>query len=68
MYIGCGYYDLATPLLNTERTVNHMLLDPSLSSHVTLGYYEGGHMMYTQLKSLEKIKQDMTKFYTAAGS
>src|SRR5690348_16566063 len=65
VFVANGYYDLATPFLATEYTVNHMLLDPKLRDHVTLSYYEAGHMMYTQLKSLEKLKQDISKFMTA---
>jgi carboxypeptidase C (cathepsin A) len=62
VFVANGYYDLATPFMATEFTVNHMLLDPKLRDHVSLGYYEAGHMMYTQLKSLEKLKQDITRF------
>jgi carboxypeptidase C (cathepsin A) len=68
VYVACGYYDLATPFFTAEYTVNHMLLDPSLRSHITLSYYEAGHMLYTQLKSLQKAKQDLTRFYTSATS
>lgn len=66
VFVANGYYDLATPFLATEYTVNHMLLDPKLRDHVTLGYYEAGHMMYTQLKSLEKLKQDISRFMTSS--
>ena len=65
VFVANGYYDLATPFLATEYTINHMLLDPKLRDHVTLSYYEAGHMMYTQLKSLEKLKQDISKFMAA---
>src|SRR5690348_7604429 len=67
VFVANGYYDLATPFTATEYTVNHMLLDPKLRDHIALGYYEAGHMMYTQLKSLEKLKQDISRFM-AAGS
>ena len=62
VFVANGYYDLATPFLATEYTVNHMLLDPKLRDHITLSYYEAGHMMYTQLKSLEKLRQDIGRF------
>jgi carboxypeptidase C (cathepsin A) len=68
VFVANGYYDLATPFLATEYTINHMLLDPKLRDHVSLGYYEAGHMMYTQLKSLEKLKQDISKFMTAGAT
>lgn len=62
VFVANGYYDLATPFLGTEYTFNHMELDPKLRDHISMGYYEAGHMMYTQLKSLEKVKQDISKF------
>lgn len=57
-----GFYDLATPYLATEFTVNHLGLDPSLQKNVSLGFYEGGHMMYTHKPSLIKLKKDLDKF------
>jgi carboxypeptidase C (cathepsin A) len=66
LFVACGYYDLATPFFAAEYTVDHMLLAPELRPHVTLAYYEAGHMLYTHLKSLEKSKQDLAKFYSVA--
>lgn len=66
VYVANGYFDFATPFLATEYTVNHMLLDPKLRDHISLGYYEAGHMMYTQLKSLEKLKQDISRFMASS--
>ena len=40
--IANGYYDLATPFFATEYTVNHLGLEPALSSHVGLTYCEAG--------------------------
>ncbi len=62
VFIGAGYYDLATPFFSAEYTVDHMQFDAKLRDHITLAYYEAGHMMYTQLKSLQKAKQDISKF------
>jgi carboxypeptidase C (cathepsin A) len=62
VFVGAGYYDLATPFFTAEYTLAHMGLDPKLRDHVSMGYYEAGHMMYTQLKSLQKVRQDLTKF------
>jgi carboxypeptidase C (cathepsin A) len=66
VFVACGYFDLATPLYGAEYAVDHMLLDRSLRGHVTFGYYEGGHMLYTNLQSLAKAKQDLAKFYAGA--
>ena len=62
VFVGAGYYDLATPFFSAEYTLSHMGLDAKLRDHVSLGYYEAGHMMYTQLKSLQKARQDLSRF------
>jgi carboxypeptidase C (cathepsin A) len=62
VFVANGYYDLATPFFATDYTFNHMGLDPKLRDHVSMGFYEAGHMMYTHRKSLEKVKQDLSKF------
>lgn len=63
VFVGSGYYDLAIPFYSTEYTFNHLGLDDSLMGHVTMKYYEGGHMMYTQLPVLKKMKGDLSDFY-----
>jgi carboxypeptidase C (cathepsin A) len=66
VFVACGYYDMATPFFAAEYTLDHMLLDPTLRSHLSFGYYEAGHMIYTHLQSLEKAKQDISKFMTSS--
>jgi carboxypeptidase C (cathepsin A) len=63
VFVGNGYYDLATPYFATEYTFDHLNLSPGLQKHVTMGYYEAGHMMYVHKASHERLKQDLTKFY-----
>lgn len=63
VFVGNGYYDLATPFFATEYTFNHLGLDASLMNHVTMKYYEAGHMMYIYRPSLIKLKQDLAGFY-----
>lgn len=63
VFVANGYYDLATPFFATEYTFNHLGLDPSLLDHVTMKYYQAGHMMYTDLDSLKKLKQDLTQYF-----
>jgi carboxypeptidase C (cathepsin A) len=62
VFVGMGYYDLATPFFSQEYTLDHMGLDPKLRDHISISYYQAGHMMYTHLKSLEKARQDLGKF------
>jgi carboxypeptidase C (cathepsin A) len=65
VFVANGYYDLATPYFATEYTFNHLNLAPALQKHITMGYYEAGHMMYVHKASHEQLKRDLTKFYQA---
>ncbi len=62
LFIGSGYFDLATPYFATQYTLNHMSLDTTQHSRVTLGYYGAGHMMYIQDSSLAELKKDVGTF------
>jgi carboxypeptidase C (cathepsin A) len=66
VYVGSGYFDLATPYFATEYTFNHLNLDPSLQANLTLAYYDAGHMMYVHLPSLAKLKADLGAFIAGA--
>jgi carboxypeptidase C (cathepsin A) len=62
VFVGKGYYDLATPFFAAEYTFNHLGLEPTLRSHISTGYYEAGHMMYIHPPSFAKLKQDIAQF------
>lgn len=62
VYVASGYYDLATPYFATEYTFAHLGLDPSLRQNISFGYYEAGHMMYIQLSSLARLRDDLVAF------
>lgn len=66
VFVAKGYYDLATPFFAAEYTFNHLGLDPSLRSHLSGAYYESGHMVYVNLASLAKLKQDVSQFIRAS--
>ena len=66
LFIGSGYFDLATPYFATQYTLNHMGLDQGQHGRVTLGYYGAGHMMYIQDQSLAELKKDVTAFMANA--
>ena len=53
---------MATPYFAAEYTIAHMNLDPSLKPNINTAYYEAGHMMYIDVKSLAKLKQDVAAF------
>jgi carboxypeptidase C (cathepsin A) len=63
VYVGSGYYDLATPYFATKYTFDHLGLDPSMRNSVTYGYFDAGHMMYIHKPDLEKLKSELTTFY-----
>ena len=62
VYVGKGYYDLATPFFAAEYTFDHLSLDDSLRGHLSGGYFAAGHMMYVHQPSLAKLKQDLAQF------
>jgi len=66
VFVGKGYYDLATPFFAADYTVDHLGLDPTLRPHISGGYYEAGHMMYVHHDSLAKLKQDLAQFIQAS--
>jgi len=66
LFIAYGYYDMATPYFAAEYTIDHMNLDPALKANIKTAYYEAGHMMYIDVKSLTKLKHDVAAFIQSA--
>ncbi|HKE58645.1 MAG TPA: hypothetical protein VKB46_18160 [Pyrinomonadaceae bacterium] len=62
VFVAMGYYDMATPYYAVEYTLHHISIDPTLLKNVDTGYYEAGHMMYIDEKSLGKLRSDVEKF------
>ena len=62
VFVASGYYDMATPYFATDYTLSNMNLEPELRKNVSVKYYEGGHMMYIEVNSLRKLKQDAAAF------
>ncbi|MBP7950917.1 MAG: peptidase S10 [Verrucomicrobiales bacterium] len=66
IYIACGWYDMATPFCGIRHSVRHMNLDEKQRTAIQFGFYEGGHMMYTNLPELRKLSGDLRQFLQAA--
>ena len=66
VFVGQGYYDLATPHFATEYMITHMNVDPELRKNVNTVYYEAGHMFYLDIHSLARLKEDIAGFIKAA--
>jgi carboxypeptidase C (cathepsin A) len=62
VFVGCGYYDMATPYFAAEYTFSHMGLHPSVRKNVVFQYYTAGHMFYIDVPSHKKLKGDITQF------
>jgi carboxypeptidase C (cathepsin A) len=60
-----GYYDLATPFLAADYTMNHMDLTPNLRKNISYATYLSGHMVYLDSKSHAKMKRDYDSFVEA---
>lgn len=66
VFVGNGFYDLATPYFATRYTFDHLELDERLRANITMAYYEAGHMMYIHLPSLVQLKSDLAGFIAGA--
>ena len=62
VFVGQGYYDLATPHFSTEYMVSHMNVDPEHRGNVEMVNYEAGHMFYLDIDSLSAFKKDIDRF------
>jgi carboxypeptidase C (cathepsin A) len=60
-----GYYDLATPFSATEYMIDHLGLPPGYREHLTMKYYDAGHMMYVNPTALAQLKRDLDAFFEA---
>ena len=67
VFVGNGYYDLATPFFATQYTFDHLGFEPGYKQRVTMKYYEAGHMMYVRRVDREQLKKDVAAFIAAAG-
>jgi len=62
VFVACGYFDMATPIGGIEFNVSHLAYDASVTSRVSFGYYEAGHMIYIRPSAHAALKADIAKF------
>jgi carboxypeptidase C (cathepsin A) len=63
VYVGCGFYDFATPYFTAQYDIEHMFLRPEQRKNVQVHTYEAGHMYYINKPSLVQFKKDVDAFY-----
>jgi carboxypeptidase C (cathepsin A) len=63
VYVGCGFYDFATPYFTAQYDIEHMFLRPEQRKNVQVHTYEAGHMYYINKPSLAQFKKDVDAFY-----
>jgi carboxypeptidase C (cathepsin A) len=64
LYIGSGYFDLATPFFATEYTFSHMGLPAKYKSQITTKMFQAGHMFYVYKPALAELSKDIEAFVT----
>ncbi|MFN3652237.1 MAG: S10 family peptidase [Armatimonadota bacterium] len=66
VFVGSGYFDLATPYFATEYTLSHLGLEKPLRNNLTVREYRAGHMMYIDEQELVKLRNDVVEFLRSA--
>jgi len=64
VFSASGYFDLAVPFSAAEYCMQRLHLPRK--NNLAFGYYEGGHMFYTNPAALKQFKADLVKFYADA--
>ncbi|HLU45430.1 MAG TPA: peptidase S10 [Natronosporangium sp.] len=64
VYVGCGWYDGATPYLAAEHTMAHLEIPDELRSNIQFAYYPAGHMMYVHEPSRIEQAAHLAEFVT----
>ena len=60
-----GDYDLATPFLAAQYTMDHLNITPEMHKNISYAYYASGHMVYLDSKAHDKMHKDYTNFVTS---
>ncbi len=62
VFVASGYYDTVTPMAVVRRAVEDAKMTREQRGRIRFQNYEGGHMMYTNLPTLEKLSGDLRVF------
>ena len=62
VYLGAGYYDMATPYFAAYYTLDQMNLSPAQRANIRTYEYPAGHMYYIHNESLGRLRRDIGDF------
>ena len=62
VFVASGYYDTVTPMAVVRQAVEDAEMSPAQRAELRFESYEGGHMMYTYLPSLQRLSTDLRGF------
>ncbi len=62
LFVGSGYFDLATPYVAARYTLSHSGFPAGTRKNITEKYYDAGHMFYIEIQSLRQLKKDIAEF------
>jgi carboxypeptidase C (cathepsin A) len=68
LLVANGRYDLVTPYLASRWLVDQLGLPEAVRAAVSLGVYEGGHMMYMRPQSRAALAADAAKIFAPPGT
>jgi carboxypeptidase C (cathepsin A) len=60
---GAGLFDLDIPYFSAAYIMSHLGTDPSIAPRITLKFFKGGHMFYTNQEALEGFKAEAARFF-----
>lgn len=66
VFVGGGWYDLATPYHAIRYTFNHLRPELQVEKRLQYAFFPAGHMFYTLRPAREKLKEELRRFYQSA--
>jgi len=68
LFVAEGYFDLATIYYGFEWSLSHLRLAPEVRDRdITVHRYRSGHMVYTDQKALQELRQDLRRWLQSTG-
>jgi carboxypeptidase C (cathepsin A) len=62
VFLGGGYYDLATPFYEGMYEMHHLPIPQKLQANISYHYYQSGHMVYVNENVLKQFHGDVAAF------